>query len=104
MIASAAAAGVKRSRDTSFIHADALPLPEQFANLYMQLSHGTIEAGPTGDQGRGLGIIRTTSICGKDINTQMSSVIERRAKGTRSMGVISCRRREASLIPKLYTN
>ena len=59
--ASAAVAGVKRSRDTAFIDADALPLYEQFASSYMQHSHGTIEAGPTKGQRRSLGIIRTTS-------------------------------------------
>ena len=32
--ASAAAAGVKRSRETAFIEADALPLSEQFARSY----------------------------------------------------------------------
>ena len=32
MTASAAAAGVKRSRDTAFIDANALPLSEQFAS------------------------------------------------------------------------
>ena len=63
MTASAAAAGVKRSLDTVFIDADALPLSEQFATsiLRMQRSHGTIEAGPTGGQGRSLGIIRTAN-------------------------------------------
>ena len=50
------AAGVKRSRDTAFIDADALPLSEQFASLYMQRSHGTMEAEPTMGQGRSLGI------------------------------------------------
>ena len=61
MTASAAAAGVKRSLDTVFIDADALPLSEQFASSYMQRSHGTIETGPTRGQGRRLGIIRTTN-------------------------------------------
>ena len=40
MTASAAAAGVKRSRDTALIDADALPLSEQCASSYMQRSHG----------------------------------------------------------------
>ena len=61
MTASAAAAGVKRSRDTAFIDVDALPLSEQFASSYMQRSHGTIEAGPTRGQGRSLGIIGMTN-------------------------------------------
>ena len=39
MTASAAAAGVKRSCDTAFIDADALPLFEQFASSCMQRSH-----------------------------------------------------------------
>ena len=61
MTASAAAAGVERSRDTVFIDADALPLSEQFASSYMQPTYGTIEAGPTRGQGRSLGITRTTN-------------------------------------------
>ena len=61
MTALAAAAGVKRSRDTAFTDADALPLSEQFASSYTQRSHGTIEAGPSRGQGRSLGIIRTTN-------------------------------------------
>ena len=61
MTALAAAAGVKRSRDTAFTDADALPLSEQFASSYTQRSHRTIEAGPTRIQGTSLGITRTTN-------------------------------------------
>ena len=48
MTASATAAGVKRSRDTAFMGADALSLSKQFASSHMQRSHATIKAGPTG--------------------------------------------------------
>ena len=61
MTASAAAAGVKRSRDTAFIDANALPLSEQCASSYMHRSHGTIEIGPTRGQDRSLGVIRPTN-------------------------------------------
>ena len=61
MTASAAAARVKRSRDTAFIDADALPPSEQFASSCMPRSHGTIEVGPTRGQGRNLGKIWTTN-------------------------------------------
>ena len=81
-----------------FIDADALPRSEQFSSLYAA-SHRTIEAGPTRGQGRSLGMIRTTNNLRKHIKIQMSHGIERRAKGTTSMGVISCRSSEASLIP-----
>ena len=37
LTASAAAAGVKRSRETVFLEVDALPLPEQFARSYAAL-------------------------------------------------------------------
>ena len=52
---SGVAAGVKRSRETAFIVACALPLCKQFAR-----SHGPTEAESTRGQGRSLGIIRTT--------------------------------------------
>ena len=44
--ASAAAAGVKRSRDTAFIDADALPLSEQFASSYTVCSVPTEQSKP----------------------------------------------------------
>ena len=40
------AAGVKRSRDTAFIDADALPLSEQFASSYTVCSVPTEQSKP----------------------------------------------------------
>ena len=56
----ASADGHQPPSETVLIDADALPLSEQL-QVYMQRSHGTVEAGPTRGQGRCLGIIRTTN-------------------------------------------
>ena len=73
--------------------------PSSFAGSHMQRSHGTIEAGPTRGQGRSLGIIKTTNNLWERYKYKTSNGIEKRAKGTTSMGVIACRSREASLTP-----
>ena len=92
--------GHQPPRDTAFIDEDALLLSEPFSSSYMQRSHGTIEAGPTRGQCRSLGIARTTNNLREGYqDTKMSYGIERRTKATTSMGVISCRSREASSIP-----
>ena len=46
MTTSAAVAGVKRSSETVFINADALPLPKQFSSYYAVFPW-KVEAGPT---------------------------------------------------------
>ena len=56
--ASAAAAGMKRSRETAFIEADTLLLSEQF--VHVRRSYRPTEAEPTRGRSRRLGITMTT--------------------------------------------
>ena len=82
--ASAAAAGVKRSRETAFIEADALPFPNSL-HVRIQRSGGATEAEPTRGQGRSLGRIRTTrqpaeTTRGKDNKRQIYDGMETSGK------------------------
>ena len=101
--APAAAAGVKWSRETAFIEADALPLSNS-SHVRTQRSGGLTEAEPTRDQGRSLGRIWTTSQPAETIIRDKFTTVLTQVERDNKVGCDLMLQQRGPINPKLYTS
>ena len=101
--ASAAAAGVKRSRETAFIEADALPLSEQFCTFVCGVPGGELKPNPLEAEAEVGGRIRTTRKPAKRIIDKCTTALRQLERGNKA-GCGFMAQQIGVINPKLHTS